>query len=106
MIPTGAGARRILPQGAASMKPFKRRWSSIVLATTTALVSVAPAQAQQPPDRGASSYMPVDIKEPFATIMARMKAAQPAVQKRQTDLLAERCDLTDRPAAGVQMSCG
>jgi hypothetical protein len=29
--------------------------------------------------------MPVDIKEPFATTVARMKAAQPAIQKRQAD---------------------
>jgi cytochrome c peroxidase len=50
--------------------------------------------------------MPVDIKEPFATTMARMKAAQPAIQKRQADLLAERHDLADRAAAGAAMSRG
>jgi cytochrome c peroxidase len=64
------------------------------------------AHAQQEPRRGASSYMPVDIKEPFATTMARMKAAQPAIQKRQADLLAERYDLANRTAAGATMSRG
>ena len=35
--------------------------------------------------------------------MARMKAAKPAIEKRQADLLSERYDLSDRPAAGVTM---
>src|SRR2546423_108896 len=77
------------------MKPSQRQWSWILLTTCAALVSVALAHAQQSPDRGASSYMPVDIKEPFAAVMARMKAAQPDIQKRQADLLAERYDLAD-----------
>jgi len=86
----------------------KARWSWILLTTAaTAVVSLTLAQAQQlPPPRGATSYMPVDIKEPFTTTMARMKAAQPAVQKRQADLLAERYDLANRPAAGVTMTRG
>ena len=50
--------------------------------------------------------MPVDIKETFASIMARMKAAQPAIQKRQADLLEERYDLGNRAATGVTMSRG
>lgn len=53
-----------------------------------------------------SSYAPVDIKEEFASIMARMKAARPEVMKRQLDLLAVRYDLANRPAAGVTMSRG
>jgi cytochrome c peroxidase len=53
-----------------------------------------------------SSYAPVDIKEDFATIMARMKAAQPEVMQRQMDLLNERYDLSNRPAQGVTMSRG
>src|SRR5258708_14263801 len=89
-----------------SMNLSKRKWPWMALTAATALVSLTVAYAQQLPDRGASSYMPVDIKEPFAAIMARMKAAQPAVQKRQADLLGERYDLADRPAAGVTMSRG
>lgn len=80
-----------------------------LLVACVALTSLTIAYAQQPPapsPRGASSYAPVDIKEPFATTLARMKAAQPAIQKRQADLLAERYDLANRPAAGVTMSRG
>lgn len=80
-----------------------------LLVASVALTSLTIAYAQQPPapsPRGASSYAPVDIKEPFATTLARMKAAQPAIQKRQADLLAERYDLANRPAAGVTMSRG
>ena len=80
-----------------------------LLVASVALTSLTIAYAQQPPapsPRGASSYAPVDIKEPFATTLMRMKAAQPAIQKRQADLLAERYDLANRPAAGVTMSRG
>ncbi|MHC4443427.1 MAG: cytochrome B6 [Planctomycetota bacterium] len=53
-----------------------------------------------------SSYAPVVVKEDFAATMARMQKAKPEVMKRQMDLLAERYDLSDRPAAGVTMSRG
>lgn len=53
-----------------------------------------------------SSYSSVVIREEFATIMARMKAAMPEVMKRQMDLLNERYDLSNRPASGVTMSRG
>jgi cytochrome c peroxidase len=83
----------------------KRPW--LVLTIAAALMSgLTLAYAQQEPQRGATSYMPVDLKEPFATVMARMKAAQPAIQKRQADLLAERYDLANRAATGVTMSRG
>ena len=63
------------------------------------------APAQESGQKG-SSYMPVDIKENFATIMARMKAAKPEVMKRQMDLLTARYDLSNRPAQGVTMTRG
>jgi cytochrome c peroxidase len=88
-------------------KPARRYW--LLLTTAGALaagLTLTLAHAQQEPRRGASSYMPVDIKEPFATTMARMKAAQPEIQKRQADLLAERYDLANRAAAGATMSRG
>jgi cytochrome c peroxidase len=86
-------------------KPARRYW--LLLTTAGALAAgLTLAHAQQEPRRGASSYMPVDIKEPFATTMARMKSAQPAIQKRQADLLAERYDLANRAAAGATMSRG
>lgn len=85
-----------------------------LLTAGAALASFTIAYAQQTPapqpsapaPRGVSSYAPVDIKEPLATTMARMKAAQPEIQKRQADLLAERYDLANRAAAGVTMSRG
>jgi cytochrome c peroxidase len=87
------------------MKPAGRYW--LLLTTAGALAAgLTLAHAQQEPQRGATSYMPVDIKETFASIMARMKAAQPAIQKRQADLLAERYDLANRAAAGATMSRG
>ena len=47
-----------------------------------------------------TSYMPVDIKESFASIMARMKAEKPAVEARQKSLLEGRYDLSNaRPPA-------
>jgi hypothetical protein len=57
--------------------------------------------------RGQSSYAPVDIKEDFATIMARMTAAKAEVMQRQLGLLAERYDVGHHPAAdGTKMSRG
>ena len=83
-----------------------RTWTWTALTASAAVLTLAIAHAQQPPPaqqpapRGATSYTPVDIKEPFATTLQRMKAAQPAVQKRQADLLAERYDLADRAGRG------
>jgi cytochrome c peroxidase len=87
------------------MKPVGRYWLLLTIAGALA-AGLTLAHAQQEPQRGATSYMPVDIKETFASIMARMKAAQPAIQKRQADLLAERYDLANRAATGVTMSRG
>jgi cytochrome c peroxidase len=87
------------------MKPAGRYWLLLTIAGALA-AGLTLAHAQQEPQRGATSYMPVDIKETFASIMARMKAAQPAIQKRQADLLAERYDLANRAATGVTMSRG
>ena len=53
-----------------------------------------------------SSYAPVNIKEDFASTMARMKAEKTGIMQRQLDLLNERYDLSDRPAQGVVMSRG
>ena len=50
--------------------------------------------------------MPVDIAEPFASIMARMVAAKPQIEKEHADLLGQRYDLADHPAQGVTMSRG
>jgi cytochrome c peroxidase len=82
-----------------------RAWT-LLTAIAGTVATLTFAYAQQEPQRGTTSYMPVDIKEPFATIMARMRAAQPEIQKRQADLLAERYDLANSAAPGVAMSRG
>lgn len=82
-----------------------RTWTSLTAAGVVASLGVAHAQ-QPPPPRGTTSYLPVDIKEPFATTVQRMRAAQPAIQQRQATLLAERYDLADRAAPGVTMTRG
>jgi cytochrome c peroxidase len=88
------------------MIPFRRKLPCMLMMAAAALVSLTSAYAQQEPLRGATSYMPVDIKESFPSIMARMKAAQPAIQQRQADLLADRYDMSNRAATGVTMSRG
>ena len=70
------------------------------------LIVLAISTFAQTPLKGESSYSAVVIKESFEAIMARMKAAKPAVMKRHMDLLAERYDLGNHPASGVTMSRG
>jgi cytochrome c peroxidase len=69
------------------------------------LLALGVVSAQDPNAKG-SSYAPVDNKEEFATVMARMKGAKAGVMKKHMDLLAERYDLSDRPASGVTMARG
>src|SRR5262245_25755180 len=45
-------------------------------------------------------------EEDFATIAKRLQQQKPEFAKRQQSLLAERYDLSDRPAQGVTMSRG
>ena len=70
-----------------------------------ALVVSATARGQQP---GApeTSYLPVAVRESPQAIQRRMEAAKPEIMRRQRDLLGDRYDLGDRPAAGVTMSRG
>src|SRR5260221_6736164 len=83
-------------------------WTILALAACTAVGGDANGQAAnaRAAPRGKTSYMPIDITEPFAAIMARMVAAKPAIEKEHNDLLAERYDLSDRPAQGVTMDRG
>lgn len=69
------------------------------------LLAAGPAVSAEPGQKP-SSYMPVVITEDFASIMARMKTAKPEIEKKHAALLAERYDLSDRPAKGVTMSRG
>ena len=85
------------------MQPSRSKAILALLATTSVVagLSLAYAQQNQP---GATSYLPVDIKEPFASIMTRMKAAKPDVMKNHANLLSARYDLSNRPAKDATMS--
>ncbi len=85
------------------MKLHKSRGVWLTMAMASVLLILGPGLAQV---RGQSSYAPVDIKETFASIMARMTRAKPEIEKRQADLLNERYDLGNRPAPSVTMSRG
>jgi cytochrome c peroxidase len=76
-----------------------------VVGATVLLIGVAHAQNPPAPEKK-SSYAPVDIKEDFASIMARMSAAKAGVMKRQLDLLAQRYDLSNRAAPDAKMFRG
>src|SRR5712692_10072128 len=71
-------------------------------ATAAVVVALGSAYAQQGP-RGKTSYMPVDITEPFSAIFTRLSAQKPEVTREHMALLNERYDLSDRPAQGVTM---
>jgi len=55
--------------------------------------------------RGETSYIP-SIEGDFVAVMKKMEAAKPGLAQRHSALLAERYDLSNRPAAGVTMSRG
>ncbi len=74
----------------------------LLAGVAAATVAFGFAYAQQGP-RGKSSYMPVEITEPFSAIFARLSAQKPEVTREHMALLNERYDLSNRPAAGVTM---
>jgi cytochrome c peroxidase len=79
-------------------------WKWIVL--VVGFVASVPLLVSQDGGKTPSSYMPVDIHESFANIMSRMSATKPEIMRRQTALLEQRYDLSNRPAQGVTMSRG
>jgi len=60
----------------------------------------------QEPGKPPSSYAPVNLNQDFGAVMARMNAAKPDIMKRHLELLNERYDLSNRPAASMTMSRG
>jgi cytochrome c peroxidase len=88
------------------MKHRSQKLGYMLLVVLAALVSAPAGGNAQQAEGKASSYAPVDIKETFTTIMARMKKEKETVLQRQTSLLDGRYDLSDRPAKGVTMSGG
>lgn len=85
-------------------------WKTMCLITAAlggvGLVVLAQDAPKKDAPKKVSSYMPVDQTEPFEKVMERMKAAKPDLAKKHSDLLAERYDLSDKPAEGVAMSRG
>lgn len=85
------------------------RRTKLVLLLCTALALLFSVSAQEPPKdppKKDSSFAPVVINEPFAAILARMKAAKTGVMQRQMALLNERYDLSRRVADDVKMARG
>jgi cytochrome c peroxidase len=78
----------------------------LIILTATGLSLVLGYAAAQQGERGQSSYMPVEITEPFASLMARLAAAKAGVEQEHNALLNERYDLSNRPAQGVTMDRG
>lgn len=77
-------------------------WALVVLVPLSVGLTVAYAQ-DQAKNQVKTSYMKVDITEPFSSFMARMVADKPEVEREHNALLSERYDLSDRPAHGVTM---
>ena len=81
----------------------KGTWRLLV----TGAIARAPAVLSQDGGGGSPSrYIPVDIHESFASIMTRMTAAKPDIERRHNAMLEQRYGLTNRPAPGVTMSKG
>ena len=69
----------------------RKLWTGVALAAVAVVLGSAYAQqapqtpqaqqAPQPP-RGKSSYMPVEITEPFSSMFARTSAQKPTVEQR------------------------
>src|SRR5437870_9157367 len=69
------------------------------------LYGLGAAQAPQIQPPQGKTYFPV-VEQDFAKVRADDQAAKPTVMQRQEALLAERYDLSNRPAPGVMMSGG
>src|ERR1700738_3139174 len=69
------------------------------------LYGLGAAQAPQTQPPSGKTYFPV-VEQDFAKVRADDQAAKPTVMQRQEGLLAERYDLSNRPAPGVMMSGG
>lgn len=91
------------------MRTISRKSITIIaVAVILALCGYGLSSAQIPKDVDPihETYIPIVIDKDFKTIMDEDSADKPKIMKRQQDLLNERYDLSDRPAAGVMMSGG
>jgi cytochrome c peroxidase len=86
------------------MKNLRRMFAMVVVAACLiGAIRTARSQEAAKPNKP-SSYMPVDSREPFASVMSRMKAAKSDVMRKHMALLEQRYDLSNRAAKGVTMS--
>ena len=92
-----------MESGKESLFPAALRVVAAVMLILGGVAAVCLAYGQE---RGKTSYMKVDITEPFSSFMARMVAAKPEVEREHSAVLDERYDLSDRPASGVTMDRG
>jgi len=92
-----------MESGKESLFPAAQRVVAAGLLILGGVAAVCLAYGQE---RGKTSYMKVDITEPFSSFMARMVAAKPEVEREHSAVLDERYDLSDRPASGVTMDRG
>ena len=86
-----------------AIKSFKWMLLSILTISIVIVSLSAEDSPRTPAPAKKSSYMPVVDAESFSAVRTRMSEAKPGVMKRQADLLAERYDLSNRPATGAVM---
>ncbi|UNK49547.1 hypothetical protein MNR01_00410 [Lysobacter sp. S4-A87] len=82
--------------------PLPRLWPLWLISISVLGISCM-ALADDPP---ASSYAPVTPSDTFANVKKRMEGDKGGVMKRQSSLLEQRYDLSNKPAQGVTMSGG
>jgi len=78
----------------------------LAVALSGGLLSLLVLPPDQVPAAGATSYLPVDLTEPFPQLRDRLAGRKGQVNARQQALLHDRYDLGDHPASGVTMSRG
>jgi cytochrome c peroxidase len=83
------------------MTKFSSKYLLVAGSTTVSMLLLVGMVSAQ-----SSSYMPVDIKASFESIMSSFVAQKPAVMKRQLDLLNERYDLSNKVAPDATMFRG
>jgi len=91
----------------------KRVGVALAMSLLALLAGAGIARAQDPPRKDPpppaerkSSFAPVVIDEPFESVRQRMTAAKPGIQQKHNALLAERYDLSNRPASDAKMFRG
>ena len=75
-------------------------WSGLIRAQDP------PRKSPPPPAERKTSFAPVVIEEPFESVRQRMTAAKAGLMQKHGALLAERYDLSNRPAGDATMSRG